>query len=292
MLCRTICALLLVLPVPLAAQVRASELGSISQVIDGTRISLEYSRPRARGRDTLFGTPAVKWGETWTPGANWATTLDVDKPVKLNGHPVPKGKYSVWMVVRKGPEWTVVLEPKVHLYHMEPPDSSTKQIRFGARVEPSPFTEVLTWSMPAIRMNGGTLAMQWERVRVPIDVEVQPSLVSTLSAADAAPYLGEYSWSSLDSLGKVVRTKVLTITHENGTLKAQWTPDHPYFKKFALIRIAPDWFVPGIYDDKGELYEVLKPDIVVEFARADGKVTSLAMRDDEDKVFGRATRKP
>jgi hypothetical protein len=291
MLRRTACALLLLLPLPLGAQVRASELASMSQTIDGTKIALEYSRPRSRGRDTLFGTPAVKWGETWTPGANWATTLDVDKPVKLNGHPVPKGKYSMWMIVRQGADWTLVLDPKSHIYHTEPPDSNATQIRFAVRPEAAPFTEVLSWSMPAMRMSGGTLTMQWERVRVPINVEVQPSMVLTLSAADAAPYLGTYAWSSIDSLGKVVRTKVLTVTHEDGTLKAHWTPEHPYFKKFALIRIAPDWFVPGIYD-KGELYEVLKPDIVVEFARASGKVTGLSMRDDEDKVFGRATRNP
>jgi hypothetical protein len=45
---------LLVLPLPLAAQVRASELGSITQMIDGTKLTIEYSRPRLRGRVTLF----------------------------------------------------------------------------------------------------------------------------------------------------------------------------------------------------------------------------------------------
>ena len=54
----------------------------------------------------------MHWDETWTPGANWATTLDVDKNVKVNGMPVAKGKYSVWMVVRKTGDWTVVLDPK------------------------------------------------------------------------------------------------------------------------------------------------------------------------------------
>lgn len=269
----------------LSAQVRASELGSVSQVIDGTKITVEYSRPRSRGRDPLFGTRAVRWDEVWTPGANYATTLEVDKPVKLNGNPVAKGKYSVWMVVRKSGLWTVVLEPKVKLFHMDPPDSTSAQIRFPARVEAVPFTDVLSWSMPELTMSGGTLAMQWERIRVPIKVEVEPSLITTIAASEAEPYLGEWTFTEQDSAGKPTKVLQLTITHEDGTLKARWTPDDPYFKKFALVRIAPDWFAPGIYD-KGEIYEVLKPDVVVEFSRENGRVSGFLIRDMADNVWG------
>ncbi len=269
----------------LSAQVRASELGTMSQVIDGTKITVEYSRPRARGRDPIFGTKAVHWDEVWTPGANYATTFEVDKPVKVNGIPVAKGKYSVWMVVRKSGPWTVVLEPKVKLYHMYPPDSTGSQVRIPVTVKAVPFTDVLTWSMPELTMSGGTLAMDWERVRVPINIEVVPSLVTTLPAAEAAPYVGEWSFTEQDSAGKATKVIQLTVTHEDGTLRARWTPEDPYFKKFALVRIAPDWFAPGVYD-KGEIYEVLKPDMTLEFSRENGRVVSFLIRDMEDNVWG------
>ena len=278
-------------PVALEAQIRASELGTVSQTIDGTVISVEYSRPRARGRASLFGTKAVRWDEVWTPGANWATTLDVSKPVQVNGHPVAKGKYSVWMVVRKDAPWTFVLDPKAHRFHMEPPDSTSDQVRIPVRIQAAPFTEVLTWSMPEIRMDGGTLVMQWERVRIPLDIKVQPSLVTMLPAADAADYLGEYKFVELDSAGKESKVTAFTITHEGGTLKGRWTPDDPYMKKFALIRISPDWFVPGVYDENGTLYEVLKPDVTVEFKRENGKIASFVIRDMEDNVWGTGTRR-
>ncbi len=279
-------------PLPLVAQIRASEIGAMSQVIDGTKITIEYSRPRARGREHLFGTPAVHWDETWTPGANWATTLDVNKNIKLNGRGVPKGKYSVWMVVKQKGPWTLVLDPRSHRYHMEPPDSTAAQIRFPARVDPVPFTDVLTWSMPELRINGGTLTMQWERARVSMDVEVEPSLVMTLSAADAAPYLGRYTVTEQDSSGKPGKVSTLTVMHEDGTLKGRWDPEDPYYKKFALIRIAPDWFVPGVYDKKGQIYEVLKPELVFEFTQASSKAVRLVMRNEEDVVEGTGVRKP
>ena len=62
-------------------------------------VTINYARPRARGRSPLFG-KVVRWGDTWTPGANWATTLEVSREVRLDGHPIPKGKYSVWFVVQ------------------------------------------------------------------------------------------------------------------------------------------------------------------------------------------------
>ena len=37
------------------AQVKASEPASVSQTVDGTTITVVYSRPQARGRDSLFG---------------------------------------------------------------------------------------------------------------------------------------------------------------------------------------------------------------------------------------------
>ena len=148
-------AMMIATPMSAAAQVRASEVGSMSQVIDGTTITMQYSRPRVRGRSPLFGSRAVHWGEVWTPGANWATTLEADKPITLDGHPVPKGKYSVWLVVRQSGDWTMVLDPRWKRFHMQPPDSTSAQVRFPVRPRESAFTEVLTWSMPDVRMDGG-----------------------------------------------------------------------------------------------------------------------------------------
>jgi hypothetical protein len=280
----------LVVPFSIEAQIRASELAVMSQTIDGTVIKVEYSRPRARGRDPIFGTKAVTWGETWTPGANWATTLETNRPIKLDGHAVAPGKYSVWMVVRKDADWTLVLEQNNHIYHMNPPESTATQVRVPVRVQSIPFTDVLTWSMPELRMDGGKLAMDWERVRIAVDVKVEPSMVMTFPAAESGQYAGEYSFVEKDSTGKN-KISLFTISHEDGMLKGRWTPDDPYMKKFALIRVAPDSFVPGVYDKSGVLYEVLRPDLIVDFKRENGRVVSFTIRDMADELWGTGTRK-
>ena len=273
------------------AQIRASELGTMSQVIDGTRIVMTYSRPRARGRDTLFGIGDRGWGHLWTPGANWATTIEPSKGIMLNRIAVPKGKYSMWMQLKSASAWTLVLDPDFHRYHEERPDSNAKQIRIPVDVTNAPFTDVLTWSMPELRIDGGTLEFRWERARVALQVDVTPSLVMTMSAADAAPYLGVYSYTELED-GKPGKISTLTVTHEDNTLRGQFDPDDPYFKKFALVRISPDWFAPAVYDKNGKIYEVLRPDETWEFTRKAGKVVSFVVRMEDDELLARAVRKP
>ena len=279
----------LALPALVHAQVRASETGSIWQTIDGTKITIQYSRPRARGRSPLFGDKVVRWDENWTPGANYATTLDVSKDVTLEGHRVAKGTYSLWMIVRKSGEWTVVLDPKAKIYHMMPPDSSATQIRFPVRVQDAPFAEVLTFSIPDLRIDGATIAMQWGTTRVAMKLDVEPSLRITLPVADAQPYLGRYDYTT--NRGGAT-TKAFIVSYENGTLKGEWVPKDEYMGKFALIRIAPDWFVPGLYDEKGQIYEVLRPEMTFEFSRMNGRVTGAELRDDNDRIEATATRKP
>ncbi len=61
-----------------------SEHAVTAQTVAGTTITVEYYRPLARGRDSLFG-KVVKWGDHWTPGANWATTIEVDHDVRRSG---------------------------------------------------------------------------------------------------------------------------------------------------------------------------------------------------------------
>ncbi|MBW8768742.1 MAG: DUF2911 domain-containing protein [Gemmatimonadetes bacterium] len=283
-------ALTLFFATDLHAQIRASELATFSQVIDGTKISMTYSRPRARGRDPLFGNrKAVHWGEVWTPGANYATTFEVNRPVKLDGHAVKAGTYSVWMVVRQSGPWTMVLDPKVRIYHMNPPDSNATQIRFPVETHDAPYLDVLTWSMPELRANGGTLAMQWGRTRVDMQLDVEPSYALTMPQSDAAPYVGVWQYAEIDS-GKAGPTQRLVVDYEDQTLKGRWHSDSSYFKHFALVKIAADWFAPGVYDDRGQVYEVYKPELVLEFTRENGRATSFIARDDEDKIVMRGKR--
>ena len=282
----------LCLPASAPAQIRASELATVSQTIDGTKIAMTYSRPRVRGRQPLWGTKIVHWGEVWTPGANWATTFEASKDVKLNGLVLPKGKYSMWLIVREKGDWTAVFDTTARRFHMDRPDTMKAALRVPIKVGEGPFIETLTWTFADLRNDGATLTMSWERRQATMDVKVEPSLRYDIAAEDAKPYLGR--WETVEYMpGDTTksRKKDFIITHRNGRMEARFEPEDPYMKTFALIRLAPDMFTGGVYDEKGEIYEVLRPDMMLTFKREGGTPTSFEVRGEQDDLWARGKRK-
>src|SRR5688500_9908510 len=144
MTCRVLlaAALTFALNTNATAQIRASELGATQQTIDGTKITIEYSRPAVRGRTPFGG--IVHWGEKWTPGANWATTFEVDRDIKLAGQAVPKGKYTVYVIPQQNADWTFILHRNPRAYHVLRPDTVNELLRVAVKPQQAAHLERLT----------------------------------------------------------------------------------------------------------------------------------------------------
>lgn len=282
---------MLTAPGTVHGQIRASELGTVSQVVDGTKVTIEYSRPRARGRNPLFGTRIVQWNEVWTPGANYATTFNTSKDVQLNGARVPKGIYSVWLVVRQAGDWTMVLDPRARMFHEDHPDSTAQQIRFPVHVDQvTPPLEVLTWTFNDIRPSGATIAMQWGTYRVTAFLVVEPTLSKSLAATVASDYVGKFSGKGTGLSYSNTDPFTLNVTYDDGVLHGEFDPEDKYLKRFALMRVAGDIFTVGIYDGNGQIYEVLRPDMMITFTRTNGRVTGFEIRDEQDRLDATGSR--
>jgi hypothetical protein len=212
----------------------ASEKGSVSQTVDGTTIAIEYSRPVARGRVPF--PDVVHWGRTWTPGANWATTIDVDKPVRINGDPLPKGKYSVWMI--PGQEtWTVMFNRDVRRWHTQPASSSDEQLRLTVKPSTGQHMETLAFEFPVVTRDGTTLDMHWGTTVVAMRVVVDPSRARTVGDADRASYVGRYRLTPVDSTGRVPAT-TLEVFESSGQLHVRATP--PLWGYDPVADLAPE----------------------------------------------------
>jgi hypothetical protein len=280
-------AILLAAP-PLAAQIRPSERASVAQTVDGTRLTVEYSRPRVRGRDSLFG-KLERWDQAWTPGADSATTLRVSKAVRILGHAIPAARYSVWLVPRKEGAWTFVLDPRDTLYHSAHPDSTPDQIRVPVTPQTVPQTEALTWWFPSVSASGTTLQMRWGTVAVEVPVEVTPTFPLTVAAADAAPYLGDYDFTYV---GRSTRPSVMTIVRrDDGTLLSRRQPDPSRpAEEIQLLPAGADRFVRG-FMVRGELWMVDDGARVVFQRAGGGAITGFEVRRDTT-LEARGTRRP
>jgi len=277
-LCWSACLFTMATPGTLQAQLRASERGMVVQQIDGTKITVDYSRPRARGRSPIYGTPMVSWGEMWTPGADSATTLLLSKDARIGGKDVAGGKYSVWVVVRKDETWTVVLDPKWEQFHTDHPDSTTTQIRFAVQPRTVSPVEVLTWSFDSIASTRTVLTMAWGRVAIDLPIDISPTYPTAISAEAAAPYLGSYTFAWADS-ASTEKPSTLTIERRDGTLIGRWTPTQfGSLEEVMLVPMGDGQFAQGFMRNR-ELWAVY-PESRWTFTRLAGRAERFEIQFD------------
>jgi Protein of unknown function (DUF2911) len=230
-------ALLLAASQPAGAQVMASEKGTVIQTVDGTTITIEYYRPVARGR-TPFP-DVVHWGRMWTPGANWATTIEVDQPIRLNGNPVSKGKYSIWMIPQVD-DWTVILNRDARRFHTQPPASSDEEVRLTVRATTGAHMETLAFYFPVVTRDGATLDMHWGTTVIPLRITVAASRPSDVPARERATYVGRYHLTPNGADTNVPET-TLDVTDTGGQLHGRATPAlWGYDATFDLVPIGHD----------------------------------------------------
>lgn len=64
--------------------------------ISGSAITVNYSSPAVKGR--VIWDQLVPLGKVWRAGANEATIFETSKDIKVEGKPLPAGKYSVFVI--------------------------------------------------------------------------------------------------------------------------------------------------------------------------------------------------
>ena len=85
-----------------ARQAAEGPLGPLSPrdtaraTVAGATLTVDYSRPRKRGRDIFGG--VVGWHEIWRLGANSATHFTTDADLEVDGRIIPAGTYTLWML--------------------------------------------------------------------------------------------------------------------------------------------------------------------------------------------------
>jgi hypothetical protein len=275
---------LLVVPLLLAsllapragAQIRASERGSVSQTVDGTVVTVDYGRPQARGRDSLFG-KIVTRDEVWTPGANAATTFQVSRDVTVGGKALAAGKYSVWLVSDPASEWVLYLHKNTTLWHTAHPRPADM-----ALAVPVPHTttgehvEVLTFDFPRVSPMHAELRLRWGTTTVPIDIGITPSAPKlALTVEQMTPYLGTYAVTFAGPNGARGPEMRLAIVNAKGTLRG--IMDQPKGEPTELEYLptdTPNRFMPAFVKD-GKVYDVeVTP---VEFQVVGGHATGFTV---------------
>lgn len=147
-----------------------SQHGTVSQRVSHTSIVVEYNRPVARGR-ALFGA-LVKWDTIWHPGADSATRISFDKDVVLEGKPLSRGEYSLWLIPRAAAPWTLILSSASRVFHSPYPGAEKDVLRVDITPERGEHMEALAYYFPVVARDSVVLRMHWGETALPIRIRV------------------------------------------------------------------------------------------------------------------------
>src|SRR5437588_12691208 len=105
----------------IAAAQRPSPSAEASKTIKGKQITIKYSAPSVRGRQ-VFGDGGIISKDpnypVWRAGANSATTLTTEGDLDIGGLKVPKGTYTLYVLLGQ-PQWKLIVNKQTGQWGLE-----------------------------------------------------------------------------------------------------------------------------------------------------------------------------
>jgi hypothetical protein len=163
-----------------------SPAATLKQRVGLTDIEIVYSRPGAKGRQMLGG--KEPYGKVWRTGANGATKIAFSTAVKFGGAEVPAGTYGLFSIPGET-EWTVILSKNSTQWGAFTYDQKDDFVRVTTMpVKLAEPVETFTIDLNDLRDGSATLNLIWEKIRVPVKIEVDilGALLPQIDAAMAA----------------------------------------------------------------------------------------------------------
>lgn len=137
---------------------------TVSAKIDGVDTEIVYCRPSARGRKMIGG--KEPFGKVWRTGANAATTIEFDKPVKIEGKTLAAGKYALFTIPNEN-EWTIIINKDFNQQGAYNYDEKKDVLRVNVKpAKTKEFVETFT-----ITPEKDRVSMKWENTEVAFKVK-------------------------------------------------------------------------------------------------------------------------
>lgn len=221
------------------AQVEApqpSPKGTLTQVVGLTTVSVDYSRPSARGRKIMGG--LVRYGDLWRTGANLNTTVSFSDDVNVGGKDLPAGKYGLY-TRPQADQWEIYFYKKNNIGGI-PKDWEEDQVALTIAVPAQyfqPMVETFTISFSDLNSNGALLNLIWEHTLVSIPIEVptrSKTLASIQKTLSASPKAGDYFQAAVYYLQEKMDLETAQEWMEKA-LEMNPSPAYWMYRQYALI---------------------------------------------------------
>jgi tetratricopeptide (TPR) repeat protein len=165
----------------------------LNQVVGLTDVTIDYSRPSAKGR-IVFG-DLVPFGKLWRTGANSNTTVSFSDDVTINGKSLKKGKYALY-TIPKADMWEVDFYTATDNWGT-PENWDENKVALSVIVDPIQLgnhVESFTIGINNLTNDSATLDISWEKTMISVKFEVptQKTAMASIEKALAGPTAGDY----------------------------------------------------------------------------------------------------
>jgi len=164
----------------MAQQKRVSPHDTTSAVISGCRVSVTYGRPYTKdphsGENRKIWGGLVPFDKVWRTGADEATVLITQKPIKFGDTTVPAGAYTLWTLPAADGSAKLIINKQIGQWGVGPGsyDEQNDLARIDLTKETlsnpvGQFTMVVSKNPPS----GGILKLEWDDIQysAPFTVE-------------------------------------------------------------------------------------------------------------------------
>lgn len=155
----------------------------VSEQVGLTQITITYHRPAVKGREGKIWGALVHKGfvdqgfgngklTPWRAGANENTVIEFDNDVKIEGQPLPKGKYG-FFIAYDPLESIVIFSRRSDAWGSFFYDEKEDVLR--VKVKPQPLeksVEYLKYEFSNQTPDSAVIALAWEKLSIPFKVEV------------------------------------------------------------------------------------------------------------------------
>ena len=156
---------------------------SVSERIGITDVTIHYDRPAVKGREGKIWNGLVHTGykdlgfgtskaSPWRAGANENTTITFSTDVKVEGQPLKAGTYALFAAMGTG-DATLIFSNNSSSWGSFFYDPKEDALRVTVKTAPlNESVERLKYEFMDETDNGATIALLWEKLKIPFRVEV------------------------------------------------------------------------------------------------------------------------
>ena len=181
----------------------ASPAAEASQTIGLSKVKISYSRPAVNEREIWgnivpYGYNNLGFGTAteapWRAGANENSIITFTHDAQVEGKSIPSGTYGLFVAIHESGKADIIFSKNSTSWGSFYYDKSEDQLRVSVNTEENAHTERLTFNFVELSRNEATVALDWEKKRIPFKISYDVDEIVLNNARNELRSIPGFGW--------------------------------------------------------------------------------------------------